>query len=190
MDGSRFHGGHFKHYAFLWKSSFSQQQTKTYTAENTPLVQPQTTHNILHLAGSTAPGPVAAIPVSNEEIVQRFVYNKCTNDLDRYKSNRLQIGSFLESADIDTIRGPPEQSVMKPMALIDDRNNQNVTRTQLAGNCRPPRGPLSAQQLFIELSRDVRPNSNLNLFASLKLMVFRDSRWFHMLQISWTQNVV
>jgi hypothetical protein len=38
----------------------------------------------------------------------------------------LQVGRFLEAADIETLRGDPENVLLKPKALIDDRNNESV----------------------------------------------------------------
>jgi hypothetical protein len=154
MEGFRPHSLQFKHYAFLWSPSFSHRQTGTYLAENTPLLQP---HTAIYPTENTPSIPTPAIPLSNEEIVERFVYNKCTREVDRYKCKALQIGRFLKSANIELLKGPPEESLSVPMALIDDRNNASVNRLQRAGNCRPTRRPLNAQELFAELSQAVCP---------------------------------
>ena len=91
---------------------------------------------------------------STEDIVARFV-NLGQNNVDRYLCRKLQIYSFLRAADIETLRGPAQQPVLKRIALLDDRNNARVTGLQQAGNCRPFRGPLNARELFAELSQDV-----------------------------------
>jgi hypothetical protein len=153
MDGPRYYNGHFKHYAFTWRPAFTQRQTPVPTSEHHP---PLVERQFMYLPGN---GPHDLPPrrplISTEEIVNIFVDNKCREDVDRYLSRRLQIGGFLLAARIESLRGDPDESLSKPMALIDDRNNENVTRTNLNGRCRPSQGPLSAHGLFIALSQSV-----------------------------------
>jgi hypothetical protein len=151
MDPSRYYNGHFKHYAFTWRQSFTQRQNPVPTSEHHPLVQRQ----IQYLPGDTPHIAPRSPLISTEDIVDTFVDNKCRDDPDRYLSRKLQIGRFLLAARVESLRGDPDESVSKSMALIDDRNNENVTRANLSGRCRPSQGPLSAHGLFAELSRSV-----------------------------------
>lgn len=150
MDSSRIMSGPSKRHTFVWPPAFSQRQTKLYPAENVFRVQ-----KIMYPPESSVPLPTP-VPVSNEDIEERFVNNRHQHDVHRYLCRKLQIGNFLQAADIGTLRGPPQRSLAKQNALLDDRNSETVTRLQPAGNCRPFRGPLSAQELFVELSQDVR----------------------------------
>lgn len=168
MDGSRLYSGHFKHYAFVWRPAFTLRQASVYPSENKPLVQRQN----LYPTGTTPPLPAAAPLISTQEIVDSFVNSGCTDDEDRYLSRKLRMGRFLEAADTDTLRGDLEETVSRPKALIDDRNNESVTRVHLAGNCRQPLGPLSARRLFRELSKAVgnrvsEQAENLNLSLAI-----------------------
>lgn len=146
MDGPRYYNGHTKHYAF------TQRQTPVPTSEHHP---PLVEREIRYPPGIGPHIAPRSALLSTEEIVDRFVDNKCIEDLDQYLSRTLQIRTFLKGANIDTLRADPTGSVSKPMALIDDRNNENVTRVNLNGRCRPSQGPLSAHGLFAELSRSV-----------------------------------
>jgi hypothetical protein len=138
MEGSRLYSSSFKNHAFIWKEMFNQRQTKVYPRENS-------THM-----------PNRNLEYDTEEITERFVNNECMDDVDRHLSRALQVGNFISSANIDTLRGPPSATVSEPMVLIDDRNNETVTRAHLTGNCRPSRGPLNAHQLYAELTQQVR----------------------------------
>jgi len=149
MDGSRLHSCQSRRYAFTWHPIFSQRQTKRYPAENKHRVQ-----KVYYPPNSSIPVPTLT-PVSNNDIEELFVCNKYQHDVNRYLCRKLQIGRFLQAADIEILRGPPQRSLSKPKALLDDRNNASVTRLHQAGNCRPFRGPLNPQQLFLELSQDV-----------------------------------
>ena len=138
MEGSRLYSSSFKNYAFIWKGTFNQRQTNIYRRENS-----------IHL-------PNRNLEYSTEEIIERFVNNGCMDDVDRHLSRALQVGNFISSANIDKLRGALSAAVSEPMVLIDDRNNETVTREHLTGNCRPPRGPLNAHQLYAELTQQVR----------------------------------
>jgi hypothetical protein len=153
MDVSRHHSGHFKHFAFTWRPAFTNRQTTVYPLENQPLVERQ----FQYLPEDAPPIPAGDHLLSTQEVIDNFVDYRCTDDLDRYLSRKLQVGRFLLPAQINSLRGEPEESVSKPMALLDDRNNENVTRLLLNGRCRPSNGPLSAHGLFTELSRNVSP---------------------------------
>ena len=149
MDSSRLHSSQSRRHAFIWQPTFSQRQTKSYPAENKHRVQ-----RVFYPPNSSVPVPTS-VPVSNGDIEERFVNNKYQHDVDRYLCRKLQIGRFLQAANIEVLRGTPQQLLSKPKVLLDDRNNASVTRLQQAGNCRPFRGPLNVQELFIELSQDV-----------------------------------
>jgi hypothetical protein len=144
MEGSRFYSNSFKNYAFIWKEAFNQRQTKVYPREN-----------------STQMGN-RNLEYDTQEIIEIFVNHGCMDDVDRYLSRALQVGNFISSANIDTLRGPPSAAVSEPMVLIDDRNNESVTREHLTGNCRPSRGPLNAHQLYAELTQQVRLHSSFS----------------------------
>jgi len=150
MDSSRHYNGHFKQYAFTWRSAFTVRQTTVYPFENQPLVE----REFQYPPGAAPPIP-AGVGLSTQEVIDNFVDNRCKDDVVRYLSRKLQIEGFLSPAQINTLRGDQDESVSKPMALIDDRNNENVTRVHLNGRCRPFQGPLSAHGLFAELSRNV-----------------------------------
>jgi hypothetical protein len=152
MDSSRHYNGHFKQYAFTWRPAFTHRQTTVYPLENQPLVERQ----FQYPPGTAPPIPAGVQLIATREVVDNFVDNRCEDDVDRYLSRKLQIEGFLLPAQINILRGDPDESVSKPMALIDDRNNENVTRVHLNGRCRPSQGPLSAHGLFTELSRNVR----------------------------------
>lgn len=152
MDGSRYYNSHFKHYAFTWRPAFTQRQDPVPTGEHHP---PLVEREIQYPQGIGPHIAPRSALLSTEDIVNKFVRNKCIEDPDRSLSRTLQIGTFLKDANIDTLRTEPTEAVSKPMALIDDRNNENVTRASVNGNCRPSQGPLSAHGLFAELSRSV-----------------------------------
>ena len=151
MDASRYYNGHFKHYAFTWRQSFTQRHNPVPTSEHHPLVKRQ----IQYLPGDTPHIALRSPLLSTEEIVDTFVDNKCRDDPDRYLSRKLQIGRFLLNARVESLRGDPDESVSKPMTLIDDRNNRECYPSDLNGRCRPSQGPLTAHGLFAELSRSV-----------------------------------
>jgi hypothetical protein len=152
MDGSRYYNGHFKRYAFTWRPAFTQRQDPVPTAEHHP---PLVEREIQYPQGIGPHIDPRSALLSTEDIVDKFVGNNCIDDPDRYLSRTLQIGTFLKDANIDTLREEQTEAVSKPMALIDDRNSENVTRASMSGNCRPSQGPLSAHGLFAELSRSV-----------------------------------
>jgi hypothetical protein len=155
MDNVRGHSGHFKHYAFIWKPAFSQRQTRVYPSEDRKYIDYVPTEGLTLQQWQATRASPAHGRLTTHEIIDKFVSNRCTDDIGRYLQRNLQISNFLEESHIELLLRPTTQ-VCKSMALIDDRNNENVTRTHLAGNCRPPKGPMSAHQLFIELSREVR----------------------------------
>jgi hypothetical protein len=152
MDGSRYYNGHFKQYAFTWRPAFTQRQDPVPTAEHHPPLVEREPQYPLGIGARIAPRSAL---LSTEDIVKKFVVNKCTEDPDPYLSRTLHIATFLKDANIDTLRAEPAEAVLKPMALIDDRTNEHVTRASLNGSCRPSQGSLSAHALFAELSRSV-----------------------------------
>jgi len=149
MEDLRVHGGHFKNYALIWRPAFGQRQEKFHPAEDQRYIDTVRTQQ----------QPIAQLStpqwrLTTQEIIEAFINNRCMDDLGRYFHRNFEISKFIEAADITMLL----QSVAltsKPMALLDDRNNECVTRTQLAGNRRPSRGPLSASQLFAALSQEV-----------------------------------
>jgi hypothetical protein len=107
MDASRYYNGHFKHYAFIWRKSFTQRRNPVPSSEHHPLVERQ----IQYLPGNTP--HIASRPplISTEEIVHTFVDNKCGDDPDQYLSRKLQIGRFILAARVESLRGDPDESV-------------------------------------------------------------------------------
>jgi len=150
MEASKLHSGPFRRNAFIWPSTFSQRQTNSYPKENR--------HQVKRLlrAPEGFGTETTSIGVSDDDVEEWFIKDGSQHDSDRFLFRKLQIGSFLRAAKIEILRGPPQRSLSKPMALLDDRNNASVTRLQQAGSCRPFRGPLTAQELFIDLSQEVR----------------------------------
>jgi hypothetical protein len=140
MEGSRAYSSrHFKNYAFIWKPELSSRQEHVYRRENSHLV------DLL---------PEADSMDATLDIVKKFVYNGC-DDEERYLSRALVVSSFIATANINRLRSPLDDEVSEANVLIDDRNNENVTRVQSSGNCRPFRGPLNAHQLYTELCQEV-----------------------------------
>jgi hypothetical protein len=141
MEGSRAYSSrHFKNYAFIWKPELSTRQEHVYRRENAHLV------DLL---------PVADPTNATQDIVKKFVNNDCDDD-EIYLSRDLLVSEFIAIAKIERLRSPPDDEVSEANVLIDDRNNENVTRRQTSGNCRPFRGPLNAHQLYAELCQEVR----------------------------------
>jgi hypothetical protein len=137
MEGARSYSGHhFKDYAFIWKAEFNQRQEHIYKRENSHLL------------------PEAEPPNTTQDIVEEFINNGC-DDVDAYLSRAALVSGFIATASIDTLSGLSDQAVSEPKVLIDDRNNENVTRLHSAGNCRPFRGPINAHQLYAELCQEV-----------------------------------
>jgi hypothetical protein len=141
MEGSRACSSrHFNNYAFIWKPELSTRQEHVYRRENAHLV------DLL---------PVADPTNATLDIVKKFVNNDC-DDEEIYLSRDLLVSDFIAIAKIENLRSPPDDEVSEANVLIDDRNNENVTRRQTSGNCRPSRGPLNAHQLYAELCQEVR----------------------------------
>lgn len=139
MDAPRPYTGHFKQYAFMWRPAFTQRQTRLYNREDEKFddqaLDPATT---------------------TDEIVDTFVNNRCQEDVDRYYYRSDSVGGFLKRANIDALRGVDLTSpVATPKVLMDDRNGESVTRTQVNGNCRLSQGPLNAHQFYRELLQEV-----------------------------------
>jgi hypothetical protein len=175
MESSRSYSGHFKSYAYVWRRSFGQRQPNydaeerryidTLAPEDFALTGPEwvATQQRLRAQGRL----VAQRRLPTQEFIERFINNGCSNDIGRYLHRNTQLCTFLEDAEIDTL-STPTALVLKPMALMDDRNNDSVTRERLTGSCRAFKGPLNAHQLYLELSEEVRTKITLSqafLFA-------------------------
>ncbi len=133
MESVALQHDHFKKIAFTWKPVFSHRQIKLYKRENDRLVPPSN------------------IPVTTKEIVKAFLNYQCTDDVQRYSSRNLQISKFLEGTDMETLRNNYD-ATLKPTAILDDRNNENVSRINLSGNIRTIPSPLQSHELFNALS--------------------------------------
>ncbi|KAG4440135.1 hypothetical protein IFR05_004393 [Cadophora sp. M221] len=174
MDVSRSAHGQFKQLAFSWKSVFSQRRTNFYAVEDQRYVESF---------------PDSA-DLSTEEMVDRFVQNQCTHDLERYLYRKRHLSDFLELATM----GPLEQILPQRSTLtvlMDDRNDETVTRDSFTGNFRPSLGPLSAQRFYTELMRPAEfPNAERRLIqnsdeerdmileAQVSIMVIGLDDWF------------
>jgi hypothetical protein len=153
MENARPFTGHFKQYAFMWRPAFSQRQTRLYIREDQKYDE-----------GALDPN------ATTEEIVDNFVYNRCQDDVDRYMYRKDKVGNFLIEADIEALRADVvTESVTTPKVLMDDRNNDSVTRRLVNGNCRESHGPLNAHQFYRELLREVSVLNCLS-FSFLCLM--------------------
>lgn len=152
MD-TRGYGGHFKLHAFIWRPSFGQRQARAYPSENISLVE------TVSLIGGIRPSPPVrstASVVTTQEIINAIIRYRCSDDIDRYLHRNLQIERFLGAADINVLRQQDvSAAVLRPKALIDDRNNETVTRNHPNGTFRPNQGPLNARELFACLSQEV-----------------------------------
>jgi hypothetical protein len=153
MEYQRGYYSQFKQYAFLWKPAFAQRHTDVYANENVPFVA----RPVEDPSGATITGDDRNIDtISTEDVVENFVNNDCDDDIDRYQYRNSQVSDFLEMGNMNILRSPIQSvEVSRPMALLDDRNNGNVSRENMAGNLRLNLGPLSAHQLFMELRKHV-----------------------------------
>ena len=136
MENGRPRGRHFK-YAYAWNKAFSQRQGKLYHLENKPLV------------------PDGNTTATTEQILDRFILNRCTYDVHRFLSRNVQIRNFLQSAEIDDLRSPSSSTVLRRMILLDERNNESVTRLNVLGTCKTRATPIDARELYRLLSQMV-----------------------------------
>lgn len=173
MDGSRSYGGygssggHFKYYAYVWKRSFGERQSN-YDAEERRYIDTLPPEDFALTAPEwlasqqriRAQGRLEAqMRLPTWVFIDKFINNGCSDDIGRYLHRNTQLRRFLEDAEIQTL-STPAAPVSKPMALLDDRNNDSVTRERLTGSCRPSTGPLNAHQFYLELSKEVWQHSS------------------------------
>ncbi|CAG8957343.1 hypothetical protein HYFRA_00010769 [Hymenoscyphus fraxineus] len=141
MDQMRPHTGHFRQYAFTWKSEFGRRQTQAYKGENIRYVEQ-------YLSPDITP----------EEVIEQFTDNQCHEDIHRYRYMRKLLKDFLRGSDLNLLRQDflPGQHLplhLEKKALLDDRNDANGARDNRRGNQRPSRGGLTALELYNELKQ-------------------------------------
>jgi len=153
MDSVHGYYAQFRQQAFIWRAAFSKRRTERYVSENTRHVLER-----LYISSQQTGGENSIDNISTEDVVQRFVNNKCHHDIDRYFYRTDRLASFLEAADMEGLRGPATPQVSRIKALIDDRNNATVTRdiASFGGARRTSQGPHDARGLYSELLRPVR----------------------------------
>jgi len=129
--------GLFERYADEWVDHFSKEKTSTYYRENTPFwVRP------------------GQDPTTCRELLRAFLKD-LRDDTESYLYQAVEIEDFCLPVKLDLLINGESEHVQKPMALLDDRNEEGK-RTATSGTCRPSKGPLSAHQLYLELARPVR----------------------------------
>lgn len=159
MEYARALQGHFKQHAFVWRSDFGQRQPlKVYQGDDRKYVE--YVEYVESRVADASGGPVASADtvdtISTNHVIDRFVNNHCQEDIDRYLYKSRQVEQFLGGANMESLRASRmTHQVSKKLVLLDDRNNSNVTREELSGDCRPFLGPLNAHQLYSELLKTV-----------------------------------
>ena len=156
MDAPRSAHGHFKQNAFAWNSVFSQRRHDVYGSE------------YLRYVDSVRAGTVPHDrELMTEDVIGWFVQNQCNHDGDRYSYREGQLSNFLGLASLDALRNPAPSQIISQKALIDDRNNERVSRTFPNGDVRPSPGPMTARRLYSEL---LNPVSFLSILRVLSVV--------------------
>ncbi|PVH84094.1 hypothetical protein DL98DRAFT_652134 [Cadophora sp. DSE1049] len=146
MDISRSAHGQFKQNAFAWSSIFSQRRHDVYGSEDLRYVDSLRMGTLPHDRELTT-----------EEVIGWFVHNQCNHDVDRYFYREGHLSEFLGLASLDSLSNPASPMSTFHTALMDDRNDETVTRNILNGNARPSSGPMTARRLYLEL---LKPRTN------------------------------
>ena len=118
MDAPRSAHGHFKQNAFAWNSVFSQRRHDVYGSEDLRYVDSVRAGTVPHDR-----------ELMTEDVIGWFVQNQCNHDVDRYSYREGQLSNFLGLASLDALRNPAPSQIISQKALIDDRNNERVSRT-------------------------------------------------------------
>ncbi|KAK0113336.1 hypothetical protein ONS96_014201 [Cadophora gregata f. sp. sojae] len=151
MDTSRSALGQFKQQAFVWSSIFSQRRQNVYGSEDLRYVESLRVDNLPNQRNLTT-----------EEVIGWFVHNQCNHDVDRYMYREGHLSEFLALASLESLRNISSHQGTRLKALMDDRNDETVTRNTPSGSARPSLGPMSARGLYSELLK-----SRINLIDQI-----------------------
>ncbi|KAF4636197.1 hypothetical protein G7Y89_g1892 [Cudoniella acicularis] len=129
MEATRSYNGHYRQFAFLWRPAFGQRQKRLYRNENRKYVEQG--HDLNNPEGNqTMAHQSSGSHIATSEMIQRFINNRCSGDIDRHLHRKTQISSFLganDNLDINILRSTQTFIVLEPKALLEDRNNEYVT---------------------------------------------------------------
>ncbi|KAK0611969.1 hypothetical protein B0T14DRAFT_339079 [Immersiella caudata] len=121
-------------FAEEWVSVFSERHIETCGRENIPFW--------------VKPGP---LPTTARDIVSAFTTDLC-EDSSAYLYQVVEVEGFCLPADLDILKAGCDPRVLRPLALLDDRNEDGA-RDNPRGTVRPRKGALSAHQLYNELRK-------------------------------------
>ncbi|KAM7188427.1 hypothetical protein V8F20_010543 [Naviculisporaceae sp. PSN 640] len=88
-------------------------------------------------------------PTTSRELLRAFLDDLC-DDIGPSLYTEVEIKGFCLPSNLALLRTGGHIEVDKPVALLDDRNNQG---TDIRGKCRPSKGALSSHQLYLELNK-------------------------------------
>ena len=134
------------HFAEEWTSAFSTVHVETCGRENVPFW--------------AKPGPLPAtagdipLPTTATEVVTAFMTDLC-EDSNAHLYQVVEVEGFCSPADLDVLKTGRDPRVMRPVAMLDDRN-EGGARDNPRGTVRPNKGALTAHQLYTELCKMVR----------------------------------
>ncbi|KAK3692167.1 hypothetical protein B0T22DRAFT_435486 [Podospora appendiculata] len=105
-------------------------------------------------------------PPTSTELIKAFMNDFC-DDSDPYLYQVVEVEGFCHEADLEILKkeNGNDERVMRRVALLDDRNDEG-TRDNARGTCRPDKGALSAHQLYCGLRRKrykIQPGSSRTL---------------------------
>lgn len=138
MDSRGVDRGQVRTLSHEWASFFSQPQTEACHHENTPFWAKS------DLASS----------ITGKEIIEALMSDLC-DDSEPYLYQAVELRGFCLQANLEILKAGTDERVTKPVAILDDRNYEGITRTNPGGTCRPWKGALSAHRLYRELCKMV-----------------------------------
>jgi hypothetical protein len=138
MDLPNASRGQAKRFAEEWASVFSNPQVDACAHENKPFW--------------IRPGQ-EVLPSTSTELLKTLMQDLC-DDSDPFLYQADVLEGFCLPADLSILKRGNDQRVGRPVALLDDRNDEG-TRIAVRGTCRPRKGALTAHQLYVELSKAV-----------------------------------
>jgi hypothetical protein len=97
--------GRFEHSAFVWPPDFAKPQVGAYKQED-------------RIAVHEEDGFENSAPLSNQEVLQRFIFYKCDGDKDRYLYRNDQIKNFLQELSLEDLRRGSATDVKTSLALL------------------------------------------------------------------------
>ncbi|KAF5004128.1 hypothetical protein FDECE_9342 [Fusarium decemcellulare] len=137
--------------AYEWNEEFLEGQPQTYESQNTPYVEPKSdTGNAPGSTTETNRGPRTA-----DELIDHFLTvlgdHHMPNGPSTYQDLDLRV--LCAGCHMRTVEEGLEESVQKPIALLDDRCRLANYQLTLEGHKRTNPGLLNATQLLVELKK-------------------------------------